>query len=334
MLLRTLSYISSGFIILLAIFTVIYELNREKILYKPTKMYPYFADIKNKIEKIDIRFPEKIITLMKNKKEWVVVNSDNFPADTIAIDRLYHDIESLKLLSSKTQQTANFKKLSLLNPNDKETLDGEGIRFTLFGNQKTPYVDFIVGDRLKSYASQDKIRLFTRYGTHGGVYLSEATSDFQYNTSYFLTRQFGIPPINQIISATLTVKNQQAFTLHRVVDDKDKNAILFMPNAVPKGKKLLYPLIMRDYMVAFMKQLRPVDAMYLPLEKSSADTQMLLELTNDRIVKVNFWTTNKINYMRIIRDDIETPHNFYIYRIAQKDYDTLIQPLDKFLVNE
>jgi hypothetical protein len=334
MFLRIISYISSGFIILLAVFTVIYELKREKILYKPTKMYPYFADIKEKIEKIDVRFPEKTITILRNKGEWIVVNADNFPADKMTIDRLYRDIENIELLSSKTQETANFKKISLLNPNDKETLQGEGIRFTLFGNQKSPYVDFIVGDRLKSYVNPDKIRLFTRYGATGGAYLSEATSDFQYSASHFLTRQFGIPQIQEVISASLMINNQQAFKLNRIVDDKDPKAILFMPSTVPQGKKLLYPLIMRDYMVAFMQQLRPLDAMYLPMQKSIADTQMVLELTNGRTVEIIFWTANKINYMRIIRDDIETPHNFYVYRITQNDYDTLIQPLDKFLVNE
>jgi hypothetical protein len=247
------------------------------------------------------------------------------------IDRLFYDIENMMLVSKKTQNHAHFKYLNLLNPTEKQTLDGEGIRFTFYGKGKSQYADFIIGDRLKSYKNPAHIRLFTRYGTTGGAYLAQTTSDFQYSPSHFLNKNFGMPALDAVISAKLIINNEEAFKIYRVIDPSDKDAILFSPSSLPAGKKLLYPMIMRDYMVAFTKQLRPIDAMYLQLQKSLTDTEMVLELTKGRVARITFWTVNNDYYMRIIRGDIQTSYDAYIYRIASSDYESLIQPLDKFL---
>jgi hypothetical protein len=145
-----------------------------------------------------------------------------------------------------------------------------------------------------------------------------------------------MPKIDEIISARLMSKEKSILTLHRVIEDKNAKNILFMPPSIPKGKRLIYPLVMRDYMLAFIEQLKPMAAIYLPLEKSITDVSMLLELTNARLVKINFWhsDTEDKYYMRIVRDDMQTPHNQYIYQIKNSDYDTLIQPLSKFLIED
>ncbi len=334
--LKLFGYISSIFIIILALITASYEMLHEKNLTHTVKMYPYFDDIKPKIDKIDIRFPQTTLSLIREKGEWFVVSSDNFPAHKEAIERLFQEIKMLELVSNKTQKNYNFSKINLLNPNPTETKEGEGIRFTLSvrGTDKKyskPYIDFIVGEKLKSYVNQSNVRFFTRYGTSGGAYLAQTTTDFQYSPANFLTPEFGMPKINEVISADLSINNQSILKLYRVVDNQNQNNILFMPASIPENKKLLYPLVMRDYMMAFINQLKPIDAIKISLAKSLTDVSMTLELTQSRISKVNFWSNNYKYYMRIVTNDNRTPNNHYIYQITQSDYDMLIQPLDKFL---
>lgn len=330
--LRILSYISSIFIIILAIITVFYALNHEKALYKPIKMFPRFADIQHSINKIDIRFPNNNLSLERKKDHWSVTTADNFSANTTMIERLYQDIQNTYLINSKTQHSNNFAKIHLLNPTNTQKINGEGIRITLLTHGNKPYIDFIVGDRLKSYINQSNVRLFTRYGIGGGAYLAQTTTDFQYNPSQFLNPEFGMPKIDEIISMNLIVKDTSWLKLYRVIDNKNPKNIIFMPASMPQDKKLIYPLVMRDYMFALINQLKPIDATYLPLKHFITDVSMALELSRGRFVKINFWHTTNGYYLRIIRDDLETPHNHYMYRIKKTDYETFIQPFDKFLI--
>ena len=336
---RIISHISSGFIILLAFITIIYEVNQQETLPKIAKMYPYFNDIKSQINRIDIRFPDGSVLLEADKNgKWSVVTADNFPVDIDTLIRLYQDIENMTLVASKTQKPINFPRLNLLNPNLQENNDHEGIRVTFFtgdgDSNKKPVIDFIVGEKLNSYANQNHIRLFTRYANNGGAYLAEATSDFNYSPSNFLTKDFGMPSLDEIVSASLRINDENVLNLYRVVDKNNPKKILFVPPRIPENKKLLYPLVMRDYMMAFVNQLRPIDAMYIPVKRAIAQTSMVLELTKSRLVKINFWNADKGYYMRILRDDVQSPHSYYIYEITKNDYDTLIQPLDKFLTDD
>jgi hypothetical protein len=334
--LKLFGFISSIFMIILALITASYEMLHEKNMTQIVKMYPYFDEIKPKIDKIDIRFPETTLSIVRDNEKWLVTSSDNFPANHETIERLFQEINALELISSKTQKNYNFSKINLLNPTPTETKEGEGIRITLSvrGTDKKhskPYIDFIVGEKLNSYVNQSNIRFFTRYGTSGGAYLAQATTDFQYSTAHFLTSEFGMPKINEVISADLNVNNQSILKLYRVVDNQNLNNILFMPAMIPEDKKLLYPLVMGDYMMAFINQLKPIDAIKVSLAQSLTDISMTLELTQSRINKVNFWSNNHKYYMRIVNSDSRTPNNQYIYQITKADYDMLIQPLDKFL---
>ncbi len=319
------------FIILLAVITVFYELSDTKIFRNPVKMYPYFDDIRHKINKIDMRFPDTSMSLVRQKDTWVVTTADNFPANTAMIDRLYQDIRTIELIDRKTQHSSHFFKINLLNPNQQEKIDGEGIRISLMAKDNKPYVDFIAGDRLKSYISQNNIRLFTRYGVGGGAYLAQTTTDFQYKPSQFLSSEFGMPKIPEIVSMNLTIKENSILKLYHIIDKTDLKKMTFMPAAIPHGKKLVYPFVMRDYMVALINQLKPIDAMAVPFKKSMTDVSIALELTRGRLVKLNFWHIKNAYYMRILGGDIQSVHNKYIYRINQADYETFIQPLDKFL---
>jgi hypothetical protein len=83
--------------------------------------------------------------------------------------------------------------------------------------------------------------------------------------------------------------------------------------------------------MALINQLKPIDAMTVPFKQSITDVSIALELTRGRLVKINFWHVKNAYYMRILRGDIQSPHNNYIYHINQADYKTFIQPLDKFL---
>lgn len=334
MLPRFVSHISFGFIIFFALITVIYELSTHKTNHKPTKIYPYFADIKHDIEKIDIRFPDKTLNLNRTDKGWVVTSAENFVANTQTIENLFSDIETMILITKKTQNNKDFGHLTLLNPTEHKVLDGEGIRFTLYGKNKTPYADFIIGERLKSYTHSDNIRLFVRYGTTGGAYLAQANSDFQYRPSHFLDKNFGMPLLHEIISAELIIKKEQAFKIFRIIDKHNQSEILFSPSQIPTGKKLIYPMVMRDYMVALTQQLRPLDAMYLPLNKTTPDTQMVLELTQGKMARITFWQVKNNSYMRIHRMNMHSNFNDYIYQIASSDYETLVQPLSRFLTDE
>jgi hypothetical protein len=332
--LRLLSYISSIFIILLAVITVFYELSETKSFRNPVKMYPYFDDIRHKINKIDIRFPNTSMSLVRQKDAWIVTTADNFPANTAMIDRLYQDIHNLELIDSKTQHSSYFYKINLLNPNQQEKIDGEGIRISLMAEDNKPYVDFIAGERLNSYVNQNSIRLFTRYGVGDGAFLAQTTTDFQYQPSQFLSSEFGMPKIEDIVSMNLTVKENSILKLYHIIDQKDFKKIMFMPAAIPRGKKLIYPLVMRDYMMALINQLKPIDAMTVPFKQSITDVSIALELTRGRLVKINFWHVKNAYYMRILGGAVQSVHNNYIYHINKADYEAFIQPLDKFLITD
>lgn len=332
--LRLSFYISSVFIILLAVITVFYELHDTHTLNNPVKMYPYFDDIRHKINKIDIRFPDTSMSLVRQKENWVVATADNFPANTNMIDRLYQDIHNIELIDNKTQHSSHFFKINLLNPNQQEKINGEGVRISLMAADNKPYVDFIAGERLKSYANQNTIRFFTRYAVGGGAYLAQTTTDFQYKPSQFLSSEFGMPKISEIVSMNLTVKENSILKLYHIIDKTDLQKMIFMPARIPNGKKLVYPLVMRDYMMALINQLKPIDAMKVPFKQSITDVSIALELTRGRLVKINFWHVNDAYYMRILRGDINSVHNNYIYHINKADYETLIQPLDTFLTTD
>jgi hypothetical protein len=250
------------------------------------------------------------------------------------IDRLFSDIHAILLIANKTQDNNNFKHLNLLKPSDTEIMHGEGTRFMLYGEEKTPYVDFIVGEKLQSYINPHNVRLFARYSTQGRAYLVQTKSDFLYKPHHFLSRDFGMPSLDDIISAHLTIKNKNAFNIYRVVDDKNKNSVSFYPQTIPKNKKLLYPTIMYDYMLAFIQKLRPVDAMRMTLKKLTTDTQMILQLTKGRTVKMIFWTVNKNHYMQLFHSDTKTQYDAYVYRISDNDYQSFIQPLARFIVDD
>ncbi|MFT6072233.1 MAG: hypothetical protein ACJARD_000002 [Alphaproteobacteria bacterium] len=328
---RLISYISSGFVIVFAIITIAYEFGRQKDLDHNIKMYPYMSDISHKIDKIDIRFPDRVLTMIRKDDNWTLKTSDNFPAEVKMIEALYKHISSIELLANKTQNNKNFAHLNLLNPNYSKQIEGEGTRITLSINGETPMIDFIAGVALESYRNLNNTRLFVRYGANGGAFLAQAASNFQYKPASFFTSKFGMPQIDEILSAKLIVQNRSILTMKRTTDPTNEGKINFLPPEIPKDKKLIYPLILRDYLMALTQKLRPVDAMALPPEKVLSDVSMVFELTNSRLAKINFWRSDDNHYIRIIRDDLQTPHNFYIYRISKNDYETFVQPLDKFL---
>lgn len=331
-------YISTGFIVLLAFITAIYEATRLEDMPDQKQMFPYINNMKYEIDKIDIHYPNSMITLQRDAyNRWVLPLSNDFPANADIIEHLYQDIEKIQLIAHKTVFEKKFPRLGLNNPVLDKQLQGEGIRYTLYEKDNKPVVDFIVGDRLQSYKSQSNIRFFIRYASVGRAFLAEAKSDFKYYPVDFLAKDFGMPNLSEVLALQLTKDNKQILNLKRFnVNSNNTRDFSFIPIKLPPKKKLIYPAVMRDYIVALTTQLKPINAGLLPLNKPTLDASITFELTKSRLARINFWynTTTDQYFMRIIRDDIETPHVFYIYQIAKKDYQDLIQPLERFLVTD
>lgn len=327
-----ITYISSSFIILLALLTIIFETTEDKELDKVQPMFPYMPQISHKINRIDINYPNTSVTLYRNEyNQWLLPLSDNFPANTYIINRLLENIKNMQLIAHKTEKHENFARLNLLNPDLEKKLGGEGIRFTLYMDNKRPHIDFIVGDQLKSFVSQTNSRFFTRFASVGRAFLAQTNSNFDYKPEDFLTNEFGMPQLNEIIGVKLTKDKNTLLNIKRLTDNNSKE-FNFIPTKIPEGKKLIYPSVMHDYMVALTQQLRPMGAMLLPQEKPIPDATITFELTKGRLAKIHFWKVKDMYFMRIIRDDIEAPHIYYVYNIQKKDYEALIQPLKKFLI--
>lgn len=337
MSLRLIGFISAFFIFLLSVFTVIYKVTHKDYLESHVKMFPYFNDIKYQVNRIEIRLPnERMILLIRDDKKWFIKSADNFPASIDMIEQLYEHIEELTLIADRTKKSSHFGRIGLLNPEDSDNSKNiYGIRYTLYINDKQSVADFIIGQKLKSYISKRDVRLFVRYGSSGGAFLAESQSDFQFKMKHFISNHFGMPKFNEIMSAQLMMKNRIALSLKRVISKENAQNDIFIPTSIPIGQRLIYPQVMHDYMKAFIEDLKPINAVNLSLEKGSFDDIIMqLTLTSGRKVYISFWHTDENYYMRIRRSDLVSPHTIFLYQINQSDFQNLIQPLEKFLVDK
>jgi|GEM_PF-4637206 len=317
--------------IIIAFALLAYQVGFDKDISHNKKMYPSILSNQNKIDKIDIRFPSRLVSMERENDAWLLKTSDNFPVNEQVLQKLYQFIASIELVSRKTQKKENFSRLNLLNPSLYKNIKGEGTRFTLYTGRDQTMYDFIIGTSLQSYKNLLNPRIFVRYGMKGGAYLAKSNRDYQYSPSDFYSNNLGMPKYDDIVSVNLQMGTRTLLELKRSNDPLNAKKTIFLPPTIPVDKKLIYPFIFNDYLKGLTQQLKPFDAMTIPKGKAISDVLMTMNLTKNRVAQIQFWYSEDHHFIRIIRNDIEGIHDYYIYRIHKKDYDSFIQPLDAFL---
>ncbi|MEM6602856.1 MAG: hypothetical protein AAF621_02295 [Pseudomonadota bacterium] len=331
-----LAFLISPLIVTAAIVTFIYEntvTDRDVRYQKPFKD---FGKYHSAYQKIVILQDDLDITLRKKGKKWLITSQDNHLADTKKISRILNWISSFEIIAKKTSTPKLYPRIGLANPSPagEKNIEGSGTRIMIYGGQKAPLFDVIVGDILRSYKMRDKNRFFARYGNKG-AFLIESLPLPDFNRSAFFDRsQIGFPAFEDISRVTTYLSGEKQYQLKALTDKKD-GSIAFYPETIPIGKRLLYPNIGTDFVHAVLHKISPFGAAKVDYNDDIAPNHIVLTRRNGHNIMVNFRRSqNDIYYMVVLHDGLDKTGKIYAYRIPEKDYKGVLQPFSAFLTDD
>ena len=123
------------------------------------KVFPDLFEHANDVTNIDIQTNNEKLTLSKDKDEWKVAESNNYPANINRIRNLVLGLSNLKRVEPKTSNPDNYNRIGVEDVSKK---DAKSTQITVYAGKDNKLADIIVGQSKPSKADPTQKSYYVR----------------------------------------------------------------------------------------------------------------------------------------------------------------------------
>jgi hypothetical protein len=198
-----------------------------------SKVFPGLRDKLNEVTELKLLHNARQMTLIRKDKYWSMVESDGYIAEFKNIQKVLFSLADLVYVEAKTKKPDLLKKLDLRDPKVKES---RGRHVTVFGANKKPLVDVILGKTRYNMPGSTRDGIYFRFPGKDQAWLAIGQLEASKSPSDWLKTRILSVAGETIEQAIFTHPDGEAITVRKSsVKDIEFDLI-----GIPFGKKLKY----------------------------------------------------------------------------------------------
>ena len=234
---KKLLFLSAVTLAVIIAASVVVNLRAPKTVIEKGLLFPVLAGQINAINKIQIKGHEETVTLLKKAGQWIVEESDGYPALFDKVRRTVISISELKVAATRTSSPALYPRLGVEGP---EVAGSASVLVTLENNEGKEVAALIVGKQRHSKSADKNPGLYVRRPGDKPSLLVEGTLDITARMSDWFENTILDIPSSTI--REIATRHADGNSVRITRDDRAQED--FRLEDIPQGQKVVTRIIL------------------------------------------------------------------------------------------